>query len=529
MKKEILLEIQRTREIMGLKPLMVEEISLSAVDPIKIEKILETLFDHKVDDIERVINRNSKVFELGTEKLEEKLINKPMAKNKNTIIEEFLEKASTENPEKFFEMINKLSDEIIVFAYDLAELAGGQIVTAMGTKTTVYEILEKTWESYVDRPDAYQAFDETADRIAEKLNIPKSTMDMLKNGVQYGRPFSYYSSSATEKTLEKVTENELEDMLAAITDDDMTTFLDNIVDDNFMVVSPDGTLNVKSETLMDYCINGAPNNVKKYFRAKFKLPETNIPIPFTNIPGESRKLIEKELEFVRGSLLDKAKRMSYEEVLNAINKQVERKLTPTQFQELMSRYCFGTRPGLIDLKNRILSGEKQPPSKGWKGFCRIVANYVFFASLKYLIVDLNMPVTKVFTVPVTGIIEDAGAVGAELIKDLQKYLSENDTEIIQMFYKQHPESNNPNNSRFNPEHHGYFEVRVNTMINTADGEQEQLSDWLIVKHEGNGVFTLEDAATWWEETKEKVGEEIDDKKNELKSKVDSVKTKIQNN
>jgi hypothetical protein len=198
----------------------------------------------------------------------------------------------------------------------------------------------------------------------------------------------------------------------------------------------------------------------------------------------------------------------------------------------MSRYCYGTRPGLQDLKNRILSGEKQPPAKGWKGFCRIVANYVLFATLKYLIVDLNMPITKVFTIPVSGIIEDAGSVGAELIKDLQKYLSENDTEIIQMFYQQHPESESVDNHRFNSEHHGYFEVRVNEMVNTVDGEKEQLTDWQIVKHEGNGVFTLEDAKTWWEETEEKGGEMMDGLKakgDSLKSKVDSVKTKIQNN
>lgn len=525
MKKEILLEIQRTREIMGLKPLIVEEISLSAVDPIKMEKILETLFNHNANEVERVINRNSRVFELGTEKLEEKLINKPMVKTNKVVIEEFLEKASTENPKQFFKMIDTLSDEIPDFAFDLAGLAGGQKVTAMGKETTVYEILEKTWEFYVDRPDSYQAFDEAADRIAELVKIPKSTMDMLQSGVRYGRPFSYYSSAATEKTLEKVTEYELEEILEAITDEDITTFLDNIIDDEYMVISPDGTLNVKSETLMDYCINGAPNNVKKYFRAKFKLPETNIPIPFTNIPADSKKLIEKELEFVRGSMGDKAKRFSYDEILTSINKQVERKLTPTKFQEFISLYCFGPRLGLRDLKNRIFSGEKQPPLKGWKYFCRIVANYVFFKTLNYLLVDLNMPVTKVLTVPLGGIIDDVGSVGAEFIKDLQKYLSKNDTEVIKIFYQQHPESENIDNHRFNAEHHGYFEVKINELVNTVDGEQNQLTDWKIVKYEGNGVFTLEDAKTWWEETEEK----IDDTKDELKSKVDSVKTKIQNN
>jgi hypothetical protein len=299
-----------------------------------------------------------------------------------------------------------------------------------------------------------------------------------------------------------------------------------------MVVSPDGTLNVKSETLMDYCINGAPNNVKKYFRAKFKLPETNIPVPFTNIPSESKKLIEKELEFVRGSLLDKAKRMSYDEILNAINKQVERKLTPTKFQEFISRHCYGTRPGIKDLKNRIFSGEKQPPGKGFKGFCFLLANYVLFASLRYLLVDLNMPVTKALTVPANGIIEDVGAVFGELVKDLQKYLSENDTETIDIFFDKYPESESVDNHRFNSEHHGYFEVRVNEMVNTVDGEQQQLSDWKIVKYEGGNVFTLEDAKTWWEETEEKGEEMMDDLKakgDSLKSKVDSVKTKIQNN
>jgi hypothetical protein len=119
----------------------------------------------------------------------------------------------------------------------------------------------------------------------------------------------------------------------------------------------------------------------------------------------------------------------------------------------------------------------------------------------------------------TVILEDFPNIMREIWKDARGLITEDDTDLITLFYGKHPESENPGNTRFKGDYKGgYFEVKVNETKNTIDGEQTVLSDWKIVRYIG-GSFRLEDSKSWWEETKEKAAEKVQD----IKQDVDSIR------
>ena len=62
MKKNILLEIERNREIMGLKPFIMEGINLLITESIDPFKLWEKLFERNTEtEVEEAITRNSRI------------------------------------------------------------------------------------------------------------------------------------------------------------------------------------------------------------------------------------------------------------------------------------------------------------------------------------------------------------------------------------------------------------------------------------------------------------------------------------
>jgi len=536
MKRDILLEIERSREIMGLKPLIMEGVSLLLTEGINFEQLWNKLFSRTAEDVvEDVITKNSSLFRLGTERLEEKIASRN-TRPVRIVVEEFLEKASSQEPERFINMINKLSMEIPEFATDLAIVVGENTIPYEGKKIPIYSILEKWWETNGSQPNSVATFKEICDKAAEGLNIPPHTMDKLRNAAMNGNITGVSSSgdAVVDNIIQHfgpsnyrtptVIADELEKIISSITEKDAQDVTRDIMENGSMVLLEDGTLNVNSETLIDYCLNRAPLNVRKYFRVKYKLPvkNLNIPIPFTNVSGKSLELVNKELSLIRNGLMNMGKNpVTYNKILEEINKHVEQKITKSVFDEIMSKYCYGTRTKGGSFGDFVNFFRKEPlgASTGFKGFCWVVQYLLYIEAIHFLIVTLDLNIGGAAQIGGTVILEDFPNIIREVWKDARGLITEDDTDLIRLFYDKHPESENPNNTRFTGVYKGgYFEVKVNETKNTEYGEQTGLTDWKIVRYIG-GSFRLEDSKSWWEETKEKAAEKVQD----IKQDVDSLR------
>ena len=540
MKKNILLEIERNREIMGLKPLIMEGINLlitESIDPIKLwEKLFERTAETEVED---VITRNSRIFEIGGEKLEDKIASKG-TKTTQEVVEEFLTRASRDT-EKFVEMINKLSIGLPSFATDLAIKVGENTIPFSGKEVPIYEVLEKWWEINGAIPNSVDKFKEVTTKLSESLDIPSDTMNKLREAAMYGQMTGISSSgdavvddiiyhfggSTGEKTLEGATERELSKLISSITESDIQNFVGDIIENGGMVLLDDMTVNVNSETLIDYCLNGAPPNVKNYFRAKFKIPNTNIKIniPFTSISEESLKLIEKELKLIRGGLMKmRSSPETYDRILQEINKHVERKVPKSFFNEIIEKYCYGskTKYGWSGDIANIFRKEQLGTKTGFKGICEIARYFIMIKAITILIVDFDLNIGAVAETAMKVVLEDIPNVAREIYKDYQGFLTEENTEEIEAFYRQHEESRIDDNHRFKGKYKGgYFEVRINVRTPTIDDQEAvSLSDWQIVSYKNN-KFKLEDSQSWWGEAKDKAVE----KATEIKQNVDSLRQK----
>jgi hypothetical protein len=537
MKKNILLEIERNREIMGLKPFIMEGINLLITESIDPFKLWEKLFERTTEtEVEEAITRNSRIFEIGGEKLEEKIANRG-SKTTREVVEEFLTMASRDT-EKFVEMINKLSIELPSFATDLAIKVGENTINFGGNQVPIYEVLQKWWEIHGAEVNSVDKFKEVCKKLSESLDIPSDTMNKLRQAAIYGEVtgistsgdavvddiIAHFGGSTGEKTLEGVGERELAELIEAISQQDMEEYVEDILNNGSMVLLDDGTINVNSETLIDYCLNAAPPNVRKYFRVKFKIPQTNmdIPVPFTNIPMESRKLVNKELELIRGGLMNMRKSPeTYNKILEEINKHVERKISPSVFKEILEKYCYGSKTKgsfFGDIAN-LFRNTPLPTTKGFKGLCEIVRVLLVVKAIEILIVEFDLNVGVMFQTAARVAVVDLPNIIREIYKDYEGLITEDDTDLIALFYQQHPESNNPDNTRFKGKYKGgYFEVKIEEPKMTIYGEQKVLSDWKIVKYV-NGNFKFEDSKSWWEETKEKATEKVQD----IKQDVDSLR------
>jgi hypothetical protein len=536
MKRDILLEIERSREIMGLKPLIIEGVSLLLTEGIEYEKLWNKIFTSTTEDVvEDVITKNSSLFRLGTERLEEKIASRN-TRPLRIVVEEFLEKASSQEPERFINMINKLSMEIPEFATDLAIVIGENTIPYEGKKLPIYNILETWWETNGGQPNSVATFKEICDKAAEGLNIPPHTMDKLRNAamngnvtglstsgdavvdgiIQHFGPSNYRSSTVMADELEKI--------ISSITEKDVQDIVGDIMENGSMVLLEDGTINVNSETLIDYCLNRAPLNVRKYFRVKFKIPQTNlnISVPFINIPEKSLELVNKELKLIRGGLMTMGKNpVTYNKILEEINKHVEQKITKSVFDEIMSKYCYGskTKGGTFGDIANYFRKEALGSTTGFKGFCNVVRYLLMVEAIHFLIVTLDLPIGQAVQMGGRVIVQDFPDIVREVWKDARGLLTEDDTDLIEEFYVQHPESKTPDNTRFTGEYKGgYFEVKINETNNGLYGLEQTLSDWKIVKYI-NGSFKLEDSKSWWDKTKEKATEKAQD----IKQGVDSLK------
>jgi hypothetical protein len=537
MKKNILLEIERNREIMGLKPFIMEGINLLITESIDPFKLWEKLFERTAEtEVEEVITRNSRIFEIGGEKLEEKIANRG-SKTTQEVVEEFLTRASRDT-EKFVEMINKLSIELPSFATDLAIKVGENTIPFAGKEVPIYEVLQKWWEIHGAEVNSVEKFKEVSKKLSESLDIPSDTMNKLREAAMYGQTtgisssgdavvddiIAHFSGSTGEKTLEGAGERELSQLVSSITDEEITRFTDDIIrDESTFMISSDGTLNVDAPTLMDYCLNRAPKKIRKYFRTKYKFPVGNldVPIPFTSI--KNSKLVTKELELIKGTLGKMRATKPTEEIFTEINKHVESKITPGMWEQAWDKLgCYGESYDKAEWVKLVLSLGKSykdmKKTQGRKPWCVLAQSFVVTYALKVLIVDFGLPLPKWIVVTIKYMGGMLGSIWAETRQEIKGTLTEKNTDEIEAFYSQHPESREEGNHRFNPEHDNYFEVKVNETKNTIDGEQTVLSDWKIVKYD-NGEFTLEDAKTWWESVKDKANE----KKDEIKQKADSLR------
>jgi hypothetical protein len=536
MKKNILLEIERNREIMGLKPLIMEGINLlitESIDPIKLwEKLFERTAETEVED---VITRNSRIFEIGGEKLEDKIASKG-TRTTQEVVEEFLTRASRDT-EKFVGMINKLSIELPSFAVDLAIKVGENTIPFSGKEVPIYEVLEKWWEIHGAEVNSVEKFKEVGKKLSESLDIPSDTMNKLREAAMYGQMtgistsgdavvddiISHFGGSG-EKTLEGTTERELSKLIKSITDEDINRFTNDIIrDESTFMISKDGTLNVDAPTLMDYCLNRAPKNIRKYFRTKYKFPIGNldVPIPFTSI--KNSELVTKELELIKGTLGKLRATTPSGEILAEINKHVESKITPGMWERTWDKLgCYGDSYSKAEWIKALTSFGKYAKdmkiSQGRKAWCFVAQSFVVTFALKVIILDLGIPLPGMIMTTLEYMGKIWGKLFNEAEKEIKDTLTETDTEEIEAFYNLYPVSRDESNHRFWDKHDNYFEVRVNETKNTIDGQQTVLSDWKIVKYE-NGEFTLEDADTWWESFKKKA----EDKGQEIKQKVDSIR------
>lgn len=537
MKKNILLEIERNREIMGLKPLIMEGINLLITESIDPIKLWEKLFERTGEkEIEEVITKNSRMFEIGAEKLEDKIASKG-TKTTQEVVEEFLTRASRDTV-KFVGMINKLSTELPFFAVDLAIKVGENTIPFAGKEVPIYEVLEKWWEINGGIPNSVSKFKEVTTKLSESLDIPSDTMNKLREAAIQGQRTGistsgdavvddiiyHFGGFTGEKTLEGVTERELSKLIKSITEEDINRFTDDVIrDESTFMISKDGTLNVDSPTLMDYCLNRAPKNIRKYFRTKYKFPIGNldVPIPFTSI--KNSEMVTKELELIKQTIGKMRVSKPTEEIFTEINKHVESKITPGMWEQAWDKLgCYGQSYERAEwVKLAVSFGKSYKDMKktqGRKAWCFFAQSLVVTFALKIIIVDLGLPLPKWFVSSIRFMSENVGEIFAETKQQIKGTLVEKNTDEIEAFYRQYPESKQDGNHRFNEKHDNYFEVKVNEIKNTIDGEQLVLSDWKIVKYE-DGVFTLEDSETWWESFKKKV----DDKGQEIKQKVDSLK------
>lgn len=545
MKREILLEIERNREIMGIKPLIMEGFSLLLTESVDLTKLWEKLFERTTEvEVEGVISRNSRLFDVGGEKLSEKIANRtkigPGAKSIQKITEEFLEKAASQDTEKFIQMIDRLSLELPEFAIDLAVMAGEKTVSYKGNTVKIYEILEKWWEKHGNEINAENDFYAACKATGEALNIPPHTMKILGESVINKGSWSYdravsgvmdHFEAYTRKTLEKTTEKELEELLTKITEKDMENFSTGVFEGS--IVGPDGYLNIEAPTVIDYCLNRAPDNIKKYFRTKWfpvksKYLDTKIKVPFVEI--ENSPVLKEELELVKGTLGKMKSDKFTEDIENEINKHIEKKMPKGFFRKMWDKVgCYGMDyswsewfKGLTSFGRYQKDMKMQDMKKRW---CQILQGALWTKATTVLIMDFGMNVPAYIKTIGNILFGDVPEAVDETKRQMKGTLFKTNTQEIEMFFQQHEESRDEFNHRFYEPHNNYFEVKVLERNPTADNQEAtSLSDWQVVKY-NDGKFELEDADTFWESVKEKSEEEIEDIKNkgsEIKNKVDSV-------
>jgi hypothetical protein len=554
MKKNVLLEIERNREIMGLKPLIMEGINLLITESLDLFKLGEKLLERTTEtEVEEVVTRNSRIFEIGTEKLEEKIANRG-TRTANEVAQEFLAIASRDT-EKFLEMLNVLSIELPSVALDLAIKVGENTIPFRGLEASttilptrevpIYEVLEKWWEVHGAEVNSVEKFKEVGKKLSESLDIPSDTMNKLREAAMYGQMTGISSSGDAvvdniighfggftgEKTLEGVTERELSQLISSITEEEINRFTDDIIrNDSIFMISSDGTLNINSPTLIDHCLNRAPKNIRKYFRTKYKLPIGNldVPIPFTSV--KNMKLVAEELELVRQTLSKMRVNKPSDEIFAEINKHVQTKITPGMWEQAWDKLgCYGESYSKAEWIKALTSFGKyskdMKTSQGRKAWCFVAQSFVVTFALKVIIVDLGIPLPKWLVSSIKFMSENVGKIFDETKQQIKGTLTAENTDEIELFYKQHEESRDEFNHRFYEPHDNYFEVRVFERKPTMGNQDAvSLSDWKVVIYE-NGEFTLEDAETWWESIKGKADEKIDNikgKAGDIKNKADSL-------
>jgi hypothetical protein len=545
MKREILLEIERNREIMGIKPLIMEGFSLLLTEAVDLTKLWEKIFERTTEaEVEGAISRNSRLFETGGEKLSEKIANRPRmgagVKSIQEITEEFLQKVARQDTEKFIQMIDRLSIELPEFAIDLAIMAGENTVSYKGNSVKVYEILEKWWNLHGNEFNSVDRFKAACKSTGEALNIPPHTMKILGESVMYTNTGTSdrvvtevmdHFGASTRRTLERTTEEGLEELLAKITEEDTMEFSIGVFEGS--IVGPGGYLNIEAPTVIDYCLNRAPENIKKYFRTKWlpvksKYLNTKIKVPFVEV--ENSPLLKEELELIKGTIGKMKSDKFTTELENEINKHVERKMPKGFFKKMWGKFgCYGMDYSwgewLKGMRSTEYTGKmvKEYQKKRW---CQILHALLWAKVTTFLILDVGMNIPGYLKTIYSFFADDIVPAYNEMKKQAKGTLTAEDTDIIELFYKQHEESRDDLNHRFNEEHDNYFEVRVNERTPTMyDQEAVSLSDWQIVIF-NNGTFTLKDAKTWWESIKEKKDEkvqDIKDKAGEIKNKADSVR------
>jgi hypothetical protein len=539
MKREILLEIERNREIMGLEPLIMEGVNLLLTEAIDTGKLWEKIFERTTEaEVEGAISRNSRLFETGGEKLSEKITNRtrigPNVKSIQQITEEFLEKVARQDTEKFIQMIDKLSFELPEFAIDLAIMAGENTISFKGNPVKIYEVLEKWWGLHGNEFNAVDKFRAACKSMAEGLNIPPHTMKILGDSVIYKNVGTSdrvvtevmdHFGASTRRTLERTTESELEELLAKITEKDMDEFSGGVFEGS--IVGPDGYLNVNAPTVIDYCLNRAPDNVKKYFRTKYLdinnplIKDLKIKVPFSEINVNEK--IAQELELVKGTLGKFKNDQFTKAVEDEINRHITSKLPSGWFKKswigsLCYKQGYGVAEHLRDIRSKVEYTKKM--SEGKRGICIFLEWSLYLYAVKVLCVDLGLPLVSSLMSIAQSDYENGSQVVREFLKDIKGTLTAEDTDEIEAFYSQSPDyeiAREPGNHRFNPNNpDGYFEVKVYVMDNGPYGPEKVLSDWQIVKYI-SGVYTLEDSKSWWDKTKEKGEEKIEDIKNNVDS------------
>jgi hypothetical protein len=539
MKREILLEIERNREIMGIKPLIMEGFSLLLTEAVDLTKLWEKIFERTTEaEVEGAISRNSRLFETGGEKLSEKIANRPRmgagVKSIQEITEEFLQKVARQDTEKFIQMIDRLSIELPEFAIDLAIITGENTVSYKGNSVKVYEILEKWWNLHGNEFNSVDRFKTACKSTGEALNIPPHTMKILGESVMYANTGTSdrvvtevmdHFGASTRRTLERTTEEGLEELLAKITEKDMDEFSEGVFEGS--IVGPDGYLNVNAPTVIDYCLNRAPDNVKKYFRTKYLdinnplVKDLKIKVPFSEINVNEK--IAQELELVKGTLGKFKNDQFTKSVEDEINRHITSKLPSGWFKKswigsLCNKQGYGAGEYLRDIRSKVEYTKKMSESK--RGICIFLEWSLKLYAVKVLCVDLGLPLVSSLMSIAQSDYENGSEVIREFLKDVKGTLTAEDTDEIEAFYSQSPDyeiAREPDNHRFNPNNpNGYFEVKVYVTENGPYGEQKVLSDWQIVKYIG-GVYTLEDSKSWWDKTKEKGEEKIEDIKNNVDS------------
>ena len=545
MKREILLEIERNREIMGLEPLIMEGINLLLTEGIDTGKLWEKIFERTSEaEVEGAISRNSRLFETGGEKLSEKIANRPRigagVKSIQEITEEFLQKVARQDTEKFIQMIDRLSIELPEFAIDLAIMAGENTISFKGNSVKIYEVLEKWWSLHGNEFNAVDRFRAACKSMAEGLNIPPHTMKILGDSVIYKNAGSSdrvvtevmdHFGASSRRTLERTTEEGLEELLAKITEEDTMELSTGLFEGS--IVGPDGALNIEAPTIIDYCLNRAPENIQNYFRTKWlpvksKYLNTKIKVPFIEV--QNSPVLQEELELIKGTLGKLKSDKFTEEIENTINKHVERKMPKGFFKKMWGKFgCYGMDYSwgewLRGMRSTEYTGKmvKEYQKKRW---CKVLHTLLWAKVTTFLILDVGMNIPGYLKTIFGFLSDDLVPAYDEIKKQFKGTLTEKDTAEIELFYQQHEESRDESNHRFNEEHDYYFEVKVNQRTPTMyDQEAVSLSDWQIVIF-NDGTFTLKDAKTWCESVKEKKDEkvqDIKDKAGEIKNKADSIR------